>query len=887
MSRTPLPLHLLAFLAPVLLAAQAASAAVVRGTITDASGAPVVNAAVRLENAASGEERGAQSGSDGSYSFDGLATGAYRVSARAAGFSEAARHFAVEGAEASVAADLKLSIGTLAASVTVTAARNLRDSQSIPLRAETLGQEELARDNPASTGDFLVRAPGISLVANGPFQVRPRLRGLDSTRVLVLIDGERLNNARTATDRAGVEVGLVDVAEIERVEIVSGSGSVLYGTDALSGTINILTRQPRPGEAWRMSGGGRGYFSSNENGWRGTASLGVSGPRVAARVSLSKESFDDYRAGGDFRESSLPRFADGTLHQADTIDDNFPPFRFRAFPDPFNAPFTRSTDVVANSAAQANNLAAAVTWEPTASQTLSAKYTRRHASDIGFPDFEPPLFFQGIRLPFSNLDKWSARYEARNLSPTFASLRATAYYQRQDRNLQNIAIPVQFPAPTAQTFFPINVFRLLIDSSTEQLVKTPGLDVQGTFLLSPRNVFTAGFTLYEDRSRDHRTATTRTYLVGNVALGPRGPQANVFDSPLLLGQSPLTFPSRVPDASLRDFGVFAQDEWDLAGRLHVVAGVRLDSYRVTTDPTPGYDVAPVVAGATPAIDPSTLPDPAGERIARTAFTGDVGAVYKLNDRASLIAHYGRSFRHPNLEELLFAGPATAGNIAPNIKVEPEKGDNLDLGLKVRSGRVAEQISLFRNTYHGFISQEFVAALPGNSFLAQAINFSKVRIQGIEAETEVPFTLGAALCTAWASAAYTHGQIIAATNPLTGDSLDDTPADNISPLKVMSGLRVSDRRGRLWAEYGNRIQKKVARVSTLLSGSPFAIAQDFFGLGGFTIHRLAAGYNWTLRGRDAGVTVALENLGDRFYREQFQFAPARGRSFTVALRLERP
>lgn len=861
-------------------------AATLRVRVTDPTGAAVPAAALRLENVASGTEQTANSAADGSFAFEGLMAGSYRLSARSAGFSEEARFFKVESAEDAIESEVRLSVGNLSTSVTVTAARNLRDSQVIPLRAETLGAAELNRDNPVSTGDFLVRAPGISLVSNGPFQVRPRLRGLDSTRVLILADGERLNNARTATDRAGVEVGLVDPSEIERVEIVSGSGSVLYGTDALSGTINILTRQPSPGEAWRLTGGARGYYSTNEEGRRGTLTLGASGPRFGARLSASKEDFHDYRSGSPFGESSASLFTDGTLHRSDTIDDNFPPFRFDAFPDPFNAPFTRDSDVVPNSASEASNVSATVVAEPTDDQTLTLRYSRRHAQNVGFADFQPPLFFQGIRLPFSKLDKWSAQYQVRNLTPWFASLRATAYYQVQDRKLENIDVPVQFPAPTPRTFFPINVFRLLINSSTEQEVKTPGIDVQGSFLLSPRNVLTAGFTVYEDRSHDSRTSTSGTYLVGNVSLGARGPQANVFPEPMLLAQSPTTFPTRVPDASLRDVGVFVQDEWDLTSQLHVVAGARFDSYRVTTEPTPGYNVAPVIAGAVPAIDPSTLPNPDGDRISRSAFTGDLGAVYKLNERTSIIAHYGRSYRHPNLEELLFAGPATAGNIAPNINVKPEKGDNLDLGVKIRSGRVSEQISYFRNTYHGLISQEFVATLPGNSFLAQAVNFSKVRIQGVEAEVDVPFAVGGALFTAFASGAYTHGQVLDATNPLTGEPLDDTPQDNISPLKVMSGLRVTDRRGRLWAEYGNRIQKKVERVSALLTGSPFAIAQDYFGLNGFTLHRIAAGYNWNVRGYDAGLTLALENLGDRFFREQFQFAPARGRSFTVGLRLER-
>jgi outer membrane receptor protein involved in Fe transport len=55
-----------------------------------------------------------------------------------------------------------------------------------------------------------------------------------------------------------------------------------------------------------------------------------------------------------------------------------------------------------------------------------------------------------------------------------------------------------------------------------------------------------------------------------------------------------------------------------------------------------------------------------------------------------------------------------------------------------------------------------------------------------------------------------------------------------------------------------------------------------GLRGFSVQRIAAGYDWRRGEQRLGITVAVDNLTDRFYREHFQFAPARGRSFTVAL-----
>jgi outer membrane receptor protein involved in Fe transport len=505
---------------------------------------------------------------------------------------------------------------------------------------------------------------------------------------------------------------------------------------------------------------------------------------------------------------------------------------------------------------------------------------RRRVEDIGFPDFAQPYFFQRITLPYSNFDRFSARYEVRSLAPWFTNLKISAYFQDQRRLLRN-DVPVHFAAPTAVTFFPVTVFQLNVLSETEQHVRTPGLDVQGTFLVANTHVITAGTTIYSDRSEDSRTTTSQMTMIGNASLGARGPQATVFPGPIALGPPTIEHPVRVPDARFRDIGLFVQDEWAVTPDAKIVLGLRYDGYRVSTEATPGYDVQSLIAGAQPAIDPATLPDAGGDRISRNALTGDVGLVYRLSDEASAVAHYGRSYRHPNLEELLFAGEATIGAIVPNVQVEPETGHNVDLGLRLRSARYAASVGYFNNTYHGFISQEIVSRTPADP-LAQAINFADVRIQGFEASAQVPFTFGPVALTPFGNAAYTRGTVLEGTNLFTGTRLDGTPQDNITPFKAVTGVRAADRRERVWAEYSNRHQAEVDRVAVTLEESPFLIAQDLLSLQGFTIHRLAWGVNLQPAAGRLGLTFAIENLTNAFYREQFQFAPARGRSFTVSL-----
>jgi outer membrane receptor protein involved in Fe transport len=75
---------------------------------------------------------------------------------------------------------------------------------------------------------------------------------------------------------------------------------------------------------------------------------------------------------------------------------------------------------------------------------------------------------------------------------------------------------------------------------------------------------------------------------------------------------------------------------------------------------------------------------------------------------------------------------------------------------------------------------------------------------------------------------------------------------------------------------------VTRVTPTLLDSPFAIAQDLLSLDGFTVQRVGWGLNLT-RGRERlGLTFAIENLANTYYREHFQFAPSRGRTFTVGI-----
>jgi hemoglobin/transferrin/lactoferrin receptor protein len=864
----------------LLVRASISTAATISGVVSDPTGASIPGALVVLHGLATGHELSVETAADGRFTLQTSAAGTYLLIVTRSGFSEAARTVLVAGAEDALDVPVQLELGGFRAEVSVTAARAEREVRQIPLHVETLTAEAIRQTNPLSTGDALTLPANITPVGNGPFGVRPRLRGLDSTRLLVLVDGERLNTARQATDRTGAEVGLISPDAISRLEVVNGAGTLLYGSDALAGTINIITNEPSfsPAPAWQY--GFNGFYSSNEQGRRGTATVGYTAPRVAVRLQAGMEAFDDYRAGQFDVEDTNPLFTAGRLDRRDTIDDNFG-FSFNAFPDPFNAPYVRTEREIPNSGASGYFVNASSLLQIGERRSLRVRYQRRQMDDIGFPDFAAPYFFNATSLLHSNLDRVSARYEAQAVTPWLANVSLTAHYQRTERLLQN-QLPVQFPAPAA-TFFPISVMRLDVLSDTEQRVWTPGVDLLATFVPAADHVLTTAFTFYRDRSSDVRTTTTTTSLVGQVSLGAFGPTAVRLPSPVPLGGAVVAHPVRVPDASLRDLALFVQDEWRLRPSLSLVAGLRGDFYRVATEATPGYDVASVVAGARPPIDPSTLPDPNGATYSRRALTGDFGFLFNPGGRLSPYARYGRSYRHPNLEEMLFAGPATAGSIAPNVTVRPETGDNFDVGATFAVRRATGGVYLFVNQYQDFIVQDLVVAVTPSGGLAQATNYADVRIHGLELSATVPFAIERGVMTVSGAGAFTRGTITDGVNPLDNTTLDGAPADNITPLKVTASLRFTEPRARWWAEYGIRVQSDVTRITPTLLQSPFRIAQDLLSLEGFTVQRLGGGIAFGRGAERLDLTFALENLTDRYYREHFQFAPSRGRSFTVGVR----
>lgn len=185
----------------------------------------------------------------------------------------------------------------------VTTQRSVADPIDVPYAADVVGAKELERTQPRSTTEALRELPSIMVQKTGHAQGSPFIRGFTGFRNLMLVDGIRLNNS-TFREGPNQYWTLVDSYAVDRLEVVRGPGSMLYGSDAIGGTVNALSKSRQE------YGAGFGWdartlyrFSSAENSHIGRAEFeGHSGEHFGFNVGASFKNFGDLRGGEDIGE---------------------------------------------------------------------------------------------------------------------------------------------------------------------------------------------------------------------------------------------------------------------------------------------------------------------------------------------------------------------------------------------------------------------------------------------------------------------------------------------------------------------------------------------------------------------------------------------------------
>ena len=195
-------------------------------------------------------------------------------------------------------------------------------------------RDQIERSSPTSIAGLLSTVPGVVVTESGGGGglAEVRLRGGDSGHTLVLVDGVRVNDASTANDE--FDFSSISLDNIERIEILRGPQSSIYGSDAMGGVINIITRKPRgkPDLSWTVEGGSYGTHVERLSGGfaKGDFSMLMSGEHAAAtgfsrvgnRDHDEPDGFEKWSGSfsGSYAPADGPRFEFGATGTTGTVD---------------------------------------------------------------------------------------------------------------------------------------------------------------------------------------------------------------------------------------------------------------------------------------------------------------------------------------------------------------------------------------------------------------------------------------------------------------------------------------------------------------------------------------------------------------------------------------
>ena len=172
---------------------------------------------------------------NGKYEFQGVPVGRYDISAHLGGVPDLVQR--VEVGTGNNVLDLTLKLTGLSEQVTITATGTEQAVSSSIQSVDVIGSTELAKKNPVSLGEALDNEAGIAKRSFGPGTARPVIRGFDGDRVLVLQDGNRIGSLGF---ESGDHAEPIDLLSVERVEVVKGPATLLYGSNAIGGVVNVI-----------------------------------------------------------------------------------------------------------------------------------------------------------------------------------------------------------------------------------------------------------------------------------------------------------------------------------------------------------------------------------------------------------------------------------------------------------------------------------------------------------------------------------------------------------------------------------------------------------------------------------------------------------------------
>jgi len=548
--------------------------------------------------------------------------------------------------------------------IVFTANKYQENKEDIPYQIDVVKAQDIQFNNPQTSADLLLQKGSVFVQKSQMGGGSPNLRGFEANKVLLVIDGIRMNNAIYRSGHLQ-NVITIDPAIIDRTEIMFGPSSVMYGSDALGGVMHFYTKNPE------LSSDGKPLFKANFSSRYSSANqekylhadFSYGRQNWGSLTSISAVDYGDLRVGSNRREE-YPNFGQRDWY-VDRIGGRDSVF---SNDDP---------DVMRNTGYSQLDILQKFFFLPSSniSHTLNFQYST--STDV--PRFDrliqwvngAPRFAEWHYGPQQRLlASYQLKHSAKN--KYYDQLSFIAGYQDIEESRINRFFQSDFRNNRIEQ---VKVFSLNLDAN--KIVR-----------------------------QEHELAYGLEAVINDVS-------STAFRENILNGQIS-ALDTRYPDGGsmMNTFAAYFTHRWELNDKLTLTDGIRATAVSLNSR----FE------------DKSFFPFPFAEiRKNSQALSGNLAAVYQPGDGWRISALAATGFRAPNLDDVAKVFDSQPGNVVvPNPNLNPEYSYNGELSLSKTFGDILRiELTGFYTWYtNAIVVRDF--NLNGEQFVLYEDSLSRVQ-----------------------------------------------------------------------------------------------------------------------------------------------------------------
>jgi hemoglobin/transferrin/lactoferrin receptor protein len=633
-------LHLFLFVFLLPFAGAMAQEGNISGTVKyDETGGPVQGANVLLyqkTKASSEVYKATTTDNDGNFEFKGLGYDGYSLHISYMGYSKVRKEFSLQQNNLHIEVFIKAQPFDLG-EVTVSSLHQQKRIKHVSMPIEVMQNTEANRIASFSPAEALQSEPGIELKDDGAWATSINIRGMNEKRFVTLVDGNRIE---TATDIAA-GLSMIDITEIERVEIIKGAASSLYGTGAMGGVVNFISKKGQFRDKPYINGALLSEFQSVNDLF--SQKLAITGGN----------DFGYFRISGRMRNANDLETPEG---------------------------------IIPNSQFKDHNVAVDFGFKPKENHKLELQYQRFSAEDVGIPGGAPFPGPAEATYKSAKRNLFSVNYTISDITESWQSLSFKYFHQNVLRDV------LMYPnVPPQQDGTSLVQPQKITPTGNHY---TNGAEVKGNWQFNENHGLIAGIDIWQRKLKTEREKFIRKEVFATDSL------VNPVDTiDLVRGETP------IPESEYTSGGIFFQDEVMLFDSLIQVSfGGRYDLIHVhnkkTLDPTylkmNGSLVEP---------PPNQRITFSEQSVINQSWSTNLGLLFNATNDLDFTLTLGRSFRSPSLEErykfIDLGNKVRVGD--PNL--EPESGYSVDVGFRLWKNDLNIRANLFLNKFSDLIVEK--------------------------------------------------------------------------------------------------------------------------------------------------------------------------------------